>query len=102
MQVNPLVGAGGGFVYPKTAVELLDNELADEFHMAGYGLSIKAGVAVVVWKYVNLIGELKGGYLNLPDVRTTTNSSDIAKQHFFFTQFNFGLGVIVPLFPAKE
>ncbi|HAW52877.1 MAG TPA: hypothetical protein DCX54_11210 [Flavobacteriales bacterium] len=102
MQINPLVGAGLGFLYPKTAVDLIDNELADEFHLAGYGLALKVGLNIVIWKYFYLQTELKEGFINMPDVRTTNDPSDIAKQHFFFTQFNFGLGFCIPLFPADE
>ena len=36
--------------------------------------------------------ELKGGFINMPDIRTTENKSDRASQHFFFTQINFLVG----------
>ena len=101
MQINPLVGAGAGVMFPRTASKFLNNELSDEFHVAGYGLAVKAGLNIIVFKYVSLQTELKGGFINMPDVRTTNNPNDIAKQNFFFTQVNFVLGASIPLFPAK-
>lgn len=36
--------------------------------------------------------ELNGGFINMPDIRTTMHKSDKASQHFFFNQFNVVLG----------
>ena len=47
------------------------------------------------WLFIQT--ELKGGYINMPDIRTTKNKADNASQHFFFTQFNFELGANINL-----
>ena len=36
---------------------------------------------------------MKGGYINMPNIRTTNFTSDRAKQSFFFTQFNWLFGM---------
>lgn len=89
---NSIVGLGIGAIVPRTDATLLGKERHDEFHLAGYGLSIKGGLNVTFFKYFFVQTELKGGFINMPNIRTTYNSNDIAKQHFFFLQRNILFG----------
>lgn len=85
-QVNITEGFGGGFLYPKTNTKLLGKERYDEFHVSGYGISAKAGLNVTFLKYFFIQGELKGGYINMSDIRTTADKADSAQQDFWFFQ----------------
>lgn len=85
-QINLTEGIGAGVLYPKTNAKLLGNERHDDFHISGYGLSAKAGINLTFFKHFFIQGELKGGYINMNNIRTTASSSDKASQDFFFLQ----------------
>lgn len=84
IQVNLTEGVGGGVLYPKTNAKVLGKDRHDDFHVSGYGVSMKAGLNITFLKYFYVQGELKGGYINMPDIRTTKSSADSASQDFFF------------------
>ncbi|MDO4880025.1 MAG: hypothetical protein Q3983_01980 [Capnocytophaga sp.] len=96
-QVNLTEGIGAGILYPKTNTKLLNQDRYDEFHIAGYGVSAKAGLHLTFLKHFLIIGELKGGYINMYDIRTTKHSSDTASQDFFFFQTILAIGAIFRL-----
>ena len=91
-QVNINEGIGIGILYPKTNTTLMGQERHDAFHVSGFGTSLRAGLNLTFFKYFTIEGALKGGYINMPDIRTTKSSSDSASQHFFFgeTLITFG------------
>lgn len=93
-QINITEGLGGGFLYPKTNATLLEKERHDDFHISGYGLSAKAGLNITFFKYFFIQAELKGGYINMNDIRTTKDSIDKASQDFWFFQRTIALGGI--------
>jgi hypothetical protein len=92
IKMNLLYGAGIGFIYPKTNSVLLNNDRYDQFNLAGYGLHALFGVGFTFFEHLIVKTELKGGYINLPTIRTTSNTSDSASQSFFFGQYNFSVG----------
>ncbi|MEI6575807.1 MAG: hypothetical protein WCO63_06480 [Bacteroidota bacterium] len=92
IEINLTEGLGAGGLYPKTNTKLLNYDRYDEFHVAGYGVDALLGINICFWKYFFLQTELKGGYINMPDIRTTSIKDDKASQHFFYTQVNFLLG----------
>lgn len=94
LQINFTEGVGGGFLYPKTNTTLLQKDRYDEFHLAGYGMSINAGVNVTFFKHFFIETDLKGGYINMPDIRTTSNTAENASQHFFYLQRIINIGGI--------
>lgn len=67
----------------------------DKFHVSGFGTSIKAGINFVLFKYFTIEGDLKGGYINMQDIRTTESSADSASQHFFFAETIVAFGGII-------
>lgn len=85
-QINLTEGIGGGFLYPKTNTTLLGKERYDEFHVSGYGLSAKVGLNFTFFKYFFIQTELKGGYIEMNDIRTTKDKADSAEQNFWFLQ----------------
>ncbi|WP_278035511.1 hypothetical protein [Flavobacterium nitratireducens] len=86
IQINITEGLGTGLLYPRTNTTLLGKERHDDFHVSGYGLSAKAGLNITFFKHFFIQGELKGGYINMQDIRTTQSTDDKAKQDFFFFQ----------------
>ncbi|NMH26957.1 hypothetical protein [Flavobacterium silvaticum] len=92
IQVNTIVGAGGGILLPKTNTTLMGQERHDKFHLSGYGMAAKVGLNLTFFKHFFVQSELKGGYINMPDVRTTFDSSDHASHHFTFRQTNLVFG----------
>lgn len=85
-QVNLTEGVGGGFLYPKTNAQILGYKRHDDFHASGYGVSAKLGLNFTIYKYFFIQTELKGGYINMPDIRTTAVTNDTASQHFMFLE----------------
>lgn len=94
IQINLTEGLGAGVLYPKTNTQLLGRERHDDFHVSGYGISAKAGLNITFLKYFYLQGEIKGGYINMNDIRTTKSADDSASQHFTYWQRIFALGGI--------
>ena len=94
IQVNLTEGVGVGVLYPKTNTTLLGKSRHDEFHVSGYGTSVKAGLNITFFKHFYIQGELKGGYINMQDIRTTQSNEDKASQDFFFFQRIIAFGGI--------
>ncbi len=94
VQINLTEGVGVGLLYPKTNTTLLGKPRHDDFHISGYGTSLKAGINFTFFKHFYLQGELKGGYINMQDIRTTQSIEDKASQDFFFLQRLIAVGGI--------
>lgn len=93
-QINITEGVGAGVLYPKTNTTLLGKDRYDEFHLAGYGISINAGLNFTFFKHFYIQGDLRGGHINMPDIRTTSNPNESASQHFLFFQKVISVGGI--------
>ena len=89
--LNIAEGLGTGFLLPRTNATLFNNKRHDEFHLAGYGFNAVIALNLSYKRYF-IQSELKGGFINMPDIRTTEYKSDRASQHFFFSQLNFLVG----------
>ena len=96
-QVNLTEGIGGGLLYPKTNATLLSKERHDDFHISGYGLSAQVGLNLTFFKHFFIQGELKGGYIDMQDIKTTSSNADSASQHFGFFQRMITVGGIFRL-----
>ena len=90
-------GVGIGALMPRTNTKLLNKKRHDKYHLAGYGLDAKIGLNILFYKHFFIQSELKSGYINMPDIRTTESKSDKAAQHFFYVQNNIVLGVLFRL-----
>lgn len=95
--LNSVLGAGAGALMPKTNAVLFDQERYDEFHLAGYGLNIKAGLNLTIHKYFFVQSEFKGGFINMPDIQATKFMDEKASQHFFFGEYTLLFGFNIPL-----
>lgn len=97
IQINITEGIGGGVLYPKTNAKVLEKRRHDDFHISGYGVAAKAGLNITFFKYFFTQLELKGGYINMNDIRTTYQGDDRASQEFFFLQRIISFGGIFKL-----
>jgi hypothetical protein len=86
IQINLTEAIGAGILYPKTNAKVLGKQRHDDFHISGFGLSAKAGLNFTFFKHYFIQTELKGGYINMNDIRTTHSGADRADQHFWFLQ----------------
>lgn len=102
LELTWVKGAGIGVMLPKTNSKLLENPRNDDFHVAGLGCDIKTGINLKIWRYFMLRTEVKGGYINMPYIRTTASDRDHASQDFFFVQGNFLFGLIIPTKKATQ
>lgn len=94
VQINLTEGIGGGVLYPKTNTKLLGKDRHDDFHVSGYGVSAKAGINFTFYKHFYIQGELKGGYIDMHDIKTTVSNEDSASQHFLYFQRIIAVGGI--------
>lgn len=94
IQISLTEGIGAGLLFPKTNARILGYQRHDEFHVSGFGVSAKAGLNFTFFKHYFLQTELKGGYINMNDIRTTNSTSDSAEQDFFFLQTIIAFGGI--------
>jgi hypothetical protein len=94
VQISLTEGVGAGVLYPKSNVQMFGEDRHDEFHIAGFGLDVKAGMNFTFFKYFFIQTELKGGYINMNDIRTTGDSRDRASQDFWFMETVIAFGGI--------
>lgn len=87
-------GVDLGVLVPRTDSDLLNFGENDKYHLSGYGGSLVAGINVTFFDFLFIQSELKGGYINMPDMRTTSSKLDNASQSFFFGQYNILFGGI--------
>lgn len=92
IDISVIKGAGVGVLYPKTNTVLVGKARYDEFHLAGFGLAGVVGVNATFWDWLFIQSELKGGYISMPDIRTTLSPTDKASQDFMFLQWNVVFG----------
>lgn len=91
LSLSMLTGLGLGIMLPRTNATLLGNERHDAFHVAGWGATLKNGLELNYHSFFTRL-EVKVGYSDMPDIRTTANSSDKAQQEISFTEFDIVFG----------
>jgi hypothetical protein len=96
-QLNITEGLAAGVLYPKTNTMLFSKPRHDDFHVSGYGVSAKAGLNFLLYKHFFIQTELKVGYINMPDIRTTFDPADRASQQFMFIENMIAFGGIFKL-----
>jgi hypothetical protein len=92
IEINLTEGISIGALMPKTNTQLLKNKRYDAYHFAGYGIGLKVGLNVTFGRHFFIQSDLKSGFINMPDIRTTEFESDRAAQHFFYWQGNILFG----------
>jgi len=79
-------GIGVGMLYPKTNTKLLGKERYDDFTLAGWGASAHVGINITFFKHFFVQSNVKFGYIDMNNIRTTKSSDDSASQHFTFLE----------------
>jgi hypothetical protein len=102
LKINAVAGLGAGILLTRTDASLLNYGRHDEFHVSGYGLNTMLGLNFTFFDVFFMQTELKGGFVNLPYIRTTFSASDKAKQSFFYGQYNLVFGANIRLFSKKR
>lgn len=102
MDVTVSEGIDAGVLVPRTASRFLGMPLSDRYHLSGFGLAAKAGFNLTFFDLFFVGMDLKGGYIGLPDIRTSNNTSDRAEQHFAFVEGIVLFGVTLDLGKEKE
>ena len=92
IDINVTEGFGVGILYPRTNTTLLGKERYDEFHVSGYGISAHAGLNITFLKHFFIQSNIKIGYINMKDIRTTASKKDTASQHFTFLENMYVFG----------
>lgn len=95
---NTVAGIGTGIIFPRTNSTFLGRERYDKFAVSGFGVSAKIGLNITFLKHFFVQSELKGGYINMFDSKTTSDSANKAKHHFYFLQRNIVFGARFKLF----
>ena len=93
-QIQLFQGIGAGVVIPRTNATILNNDNYDKFNLAGVGVSAKTGLSLTFFKYFQINSDIKAGYINMYNVKTTHNSADGAKHSFWFLQTMLAVGGI--------
>ena len=91
-----------GGMMPRTNATLLSKDRNDEFHWAGYGISALGSVRLTLWKHFFIQSEVKGGLVNLPDVRTTPSVADKMRHRFSYVQTNILFGFSLQLLKSSS
>lgn len=86
VEVNLIEGLGWGLLFPHTDSKLLNFDRRDRFHLAGYGFTAKSGINITFFNHFFIQAELKGGWMNMPNIRITNNANEEAQQHFWALQ----------------
>jgi len=94
---NATEGVGAAVLLPKTNATVLNTARYDEYHISGYGLHALVGINATFYNTFFLQSELKTGFINMPDIKTSADGKGKASQHFFFYQLNFVLGAGIQL-----
>ena len=102
IRINISEGLGAGIIIPKTNSTLLNKDRYDEFHLSGYGVNALVALNITFFDVFFVQSELKGGYINMPDIRTTQFTEDKASQSFFFSQLNLSFGVLLDFNNKKK
>ena len=97
MKINLTEGLGLGFLYPKTNTTLFGEKRYNDFNFSGYGFSSTVGLNFLFFDRFFIQSELKGGYINMPNIRTTNSTKDRASLDFFYGQFNIVFGGLINL-----
>jgi len=85
-------GIGGVWVVTKTDVRVMGDGLDNDFHVAGYALSFKAGPRIEFKEHLFLAGELKGGYATLPSVLIKNDAPEVGNHNLGFLEYYIVLG----------
>lgn len=87
-------GLGGGMMVPRSDVRLFEQGRNNHWNVAGYGVSVKAGLKFYITKGLYLQNTTKLGATNLKTVHTTGRDDlDKASQKINYVENFFAIGI---------
>lgn len=90
--IKSTFGLGTGLLYPRTRAVVLNNNVNDQWHISGFGVSAKTGINISINNHFFIQAELKAGFIDMPSIVIEAHSKDRAKQNFGFVQGNIVFG----------
>lgn len=93
--LDGFAGIGIGLLYPRTNATLFQGTRYDKFNVAGYGYNALAGLNLTYKGRYFVQTEYKGGYIDMPNIRISEDSSEGASQSFYFFQYNIVFGFTI-------
>lgn len=103
LMVSGMLGGGGGVLYPRTDVHLLDYPNSNLYHVAGFGVALKAAAQLTVFRHVYGKIENKFGYIHMPSIQVhELESAGKASQSFLFSEMEWIIGVNFSLRSKKN
>jgi len=83
--VSLITGAGAGMIVPRTDSHLFGSGENHFWNIAGWGVSLKAGLQISLTKLIYLQSDFKYGYLEMVNIHTSNHYNiDRATQHIVF------------------
>ena len=92
-EINLEEGVDVGLVVSKTKSKILNNEEFNDYSKTGLGFSANLGINFTFFKNFYLKPEFKYGFINLDNLRITTDPSEKVTQKFNFIETSLSLGV---------
>jgi hypothetical protein len=83
--ISAITGAGAGMIVPRTDSHLFGSGENHFWNIAGWGVSLKAGLQISLSKLIYLKSDFKFGYLEMVNIHTSNHYNiDKATQHIVF------------------
>lgn len=95
------MGAGGIWMVTRTDVRVFGDGFNNDFHIAGFSMSAKAGPRIDLFKHFFIAAELKAGYVTLPWVLIRNSDPMLADHNFTFIQYYVAAGGYFRLWKQK-
>lgn len=92
-KLEATLGSGGIWVAPRSDLKVFGKGLNNDYHVAGYTWTGKAGFRINAFKRFFFQVETRGGYISLPSVLVANGAPEMADQNFTFLEFSTVIGV---------
>lgn len=90
--IDLLYGFGIGAITPVTRAKFLQYKKYDKLNLAGYGVNLKNAFKMNLTKKLFILLETKLGFINMPNIKISSEIRNKVKQKFFFISPNIKLG----------
>ena len=95
-------GVGGIWMGPRTDVRVFGYGLNNDYHVAGYSMTAKAGPQIEFFHHYFLRAQTRAGYVTLPSVLIHNDAPDHADQDFSFMEWYVVAGILLPFKSASK
>jgi hypothetical protein len=92
-KLEATLGSGGIWVAPRSDLRVFGKGLNNDYHIAGYTWTGKAGFRINAFKRFFFQAETRGGYISLPSVLVANGAPEMADHNFTFLEFSTVIGV---------